>query len=109
MLKSYFITAFRNLFKYKGFSAINIIGLSLSMTVCLLIVIVIIDQLSYDDFHKNKKRIYRVLTNDEMTEFFITRYASTAFPMAQYLKENYPQIEEAVAIHSNFSGEGKYQ
>ena len=109
MLKSYFITAFRNLFKYKGFSAINIIGLSLSMTVCLLIVMVIIDQLSYDDFHKNKKRIYRVLTNDEMTEFFITRYASTAFPMAGYLKENYPQVEEAVAIHGYFNNEGKYR
>jgi hypothetical protein len=44
-----------------------------------------------------------------MTEFFITRYASTAFPMARYLKENYPQVEEAVAIHAYFSGEGKYQ
>jgi putative ABC transport system permease protein len=109
MLKSYFLTALRNLFKYKGFSAINIIGLSLSMTVCLLIVMVIIDQLSYDNFHTNKKRIYRVLTKDEKSEFVINRYASTAFPMAGYLRENYAQVEEAVAIHANFSYEGKYQ
>ncbi len=108
MIRSYLLTAFRNLFKYKGFSAINIIGLSLSMTVCLLILLVIHDQLSYDNFHKHRKRIYRVLTNDEMSEFVVTRFASTAFPMATYLEDNYPVVEEAVAIHGSFSNEGKY-
>ncbi len=108
MIKSYLLIAFRNLFKYKGFSAINIIGLSLSMSVCLLIVMIILDQLSYDNFHENKRRIYRVLTNDEMSEFIITKYASTTFPMAGYLKDNYPIVEEAAPIHGYFDDEGKY-
>ncbi|KPK84810.1 MAG: hypothetical protein AMS27_08975 [Bacteroides sp. SM23_62_1] len=109
MFKNYLLIAFRNLFKYKGFSAINIIGLSLSMTVCLLIVMIILDQVSYDNFHNNRKRIYRVLTNDEVTDFIVTEYASTAYPIAGYLKDNYPAVEEAVAIKGYYSNEGKYR
>jgi len=109
MFKSYLLTALRNLFKYKGFSAINIIGLSFSMTVCLLIVMIIIDQLSYDNFHKNRERIYRVLTNDEMSDFVVTQFACTAYPMAEYLKSNYPMVEEAVTIHGYYNSEGKYK
>ena len=109
MLKSYLLTAIRNLFNYKAFSAINIIGLSLSLTVCLLILLVINDQLNYDNFHKDRKRIYRVLTSDEMSEFVVTQYATTTYPMAGYLKENYPVVEEAVVIHGYYSNEGKYE
>lgn len=109
MFKNYLLIAFRNLFKYKGFSAINIIGLSLSMSVCLLIVMIILDQMSYDSFHENRKRIYRVLTNDEMSEFLVTRIAATAYPMAEYLKDNYPAVEQAVAIHGYYSNEGKFK
>jgi len=109
MIRSYLVTAFRNLFKHKTFSAINIIGLSLSMTICLLIINIIIDQLSYDNFHPEKERLYRVLTNDEMSEEIFTTFASTAFPVGKYLKDNYPVVENSVTIYNGFNGDAKYE
>ena len=108
MIKSYLVTAFRNLFKHRTFSIINIIGLSLSMTICLLIINIIIDQYSYDSFHPEKERLFRVLTNDEISDEIVTKFASTAFPMARYLRENYPVVENAVTIHIGFNGDAKY-
>ena len=66
MLKNYLLIAFRNVLKYKGFSLINILGLSLSMAVCMLIMIVIQDQLSYDEMHTKKEHIYRVQQVDSL-------------------------------------------
>ena len=109
MIKSYLITAFRNLFKYKTFSAINIIGLSLSMTVCLLIINIIIDQYNYDNFHPGENRLYRIITKDEITEDIFTTYASTAYPIGGYMKENYPVVENAVTINNGFNGDAKYE
>ena len=60
MLKNYFKIAFRNLWKNKGFSVINIFGLATGIAVCLLIMLFVIDELSYDKFNKNAGRIYRV-------------------------------------------------
>ncbi len=58
MIKNYLLTAFRNVLRYKGFSLINILGLALSMSVCMVIMVVIMDQYSYDDIHTKKDRIY---------------------------------------------------
>jgi hypothetical protein len=54
----------------------------------MLIIQIIQDQSSYDNFHQNRNRIYRVLTHDEISDDVITTYATTAFPMGTYLKEN---------------------
>ncbi len=104
MLKNYFLTAFRNIIRHKSFSIINIMGLALSMSVCLLIILIIQDQFRYDDFHKNKDRIYRVLTNDEISDEIVTLYASTAYPMASQLEDNYPIVERAATIKRVFNG-----
>ena len=108
MIKSYLITALRNLFRHKTFSAINIIGLSLSMSVCLLLINIVIDQLSYDNFHPDRERLYRVLTNNEMSDAIVTKFASTAYPMGEYMKANYPAVENAVTIHNGFNGDARY-
>ena len=60
MLKNYLKIAFRNLWKYKSFSAINIGGLAIGMAACLLILQYVSFKLSYDQFNKNAKDIYRV-------------------------------------------------
>jgi len=60
MFRNYFMIAIRNLWKRKGFSAINITGLAIGMAATMLILLWIQDELSYDQFHKNKDRIYRV-------------------------------------------------
>ena len=102
MIKSYFLTAFRNLLKHRSFSVINIFGLSISMAVCMLIILVVQDQLSYDNFHKNRDRIYRIQSKDNLSKIVFTKYASTTWPLAKELKDNYPFIEETVALNTRF-------
>ena len=60
MFKNYLKVALRNLWKNKAFSAINIIGLATGLAVCLLIVLYVVDELSYDKYNKNADRIYRL-------------------------------------------------
>ena len=66
MIKNYLLTAFRNVIRYKGFSLINILGLSLSMSVCMVIIVVIQDQYSYDKMHTKSERIYRIQQVDSL-------------------------------------------
>ena len=60
MLRNYLKTALRNLWKSKGFSAINIIGLAIGLSTCLLILIVVMDELGYDRYNTKVDRIYRL-------------------------------------------------
>ena len=60
MFKNYLKIAIRSLWKNKAFSAINIIGLATGLAVCLLIVLYVVDELSYDKFNVNADRIYRI-------------------------------------------------
>ena len=60
MFRNFLKIAFRNLWKNKGFSTINIIGLATGLATCLLILLYVLDELSYDRFNKNADRIYRV-------------------------------------------------
>ncbi|MEO6000572.1 MAG: hypothetical protein ABIQ00_28165, partial [Chitinophagaceae bacterium] len=62
MLKNYFKTTIRSLKKSKLFAAINILGLSLSMSVCLVALLQIKDAYNYDAFHPFPKRSYRIIT-----------------------------------------------
>ena len=58
MFKNYFKVALRNLLKHKGFSFINILGLSVGLTCCLLIGLYINEEMSYDTFHENADETY---------------------------------------------------
>src|SRR5258707_14946986 len=60
MFQNYFKTALRNLWRNKGFSAINIIGLAVGLATCLLIVLYVMDELSYDKWNKKADRVYRL-------------------------------------------------
>ena len=63
MLRNYFKIAFRNLWKQKAFSFINIMGLTVGMTACFLIFLYVSFELSYDSFHTKADRIYRVVAD----------------------------------------------
>jgi putative ABC transport system permease protein len=95
MYKNYIKVAFRNLWKSKGFSAINIAGLAIGLATCLLIILYVLDELSFDRFHKKADRIYRV---DGDIQFggnhFILAVAPD--PMGPTLKKDYPQVEQYV-------------
>ena len=95
MLKNYLKVALRNLWKNKAFSAINIIGLSTGLAVCLLIILYVADELSYDKYNVNADRIYRL---DADIYFNGTQFSSATSPepMAATLVREYPQIEQMV-------------
>ncbi|NVK86026.1 MAG: ABC transporter permease, partial [Cytophagia bacterium] len=79
MLKNYFKVAFRNLLKHKGFSFINILGLSVGLTCCLLIGLYINEEMSYDRFHENVDETYRFtrefMSQDGTTSLHLSRLA----------------------------------
>jgi len=97
MLKNYLKVALRNLWKNKAFSAINIIGLAGGLSVCLLIVLYVVDELNYDRYNKSSGDIYRV---DADLVFNGTRFNSavTPEPLAAALKRDYPQVKQVVRI-----------
>src|SRR4029078_8975988 len=98
MFKNYLKVALRNLWKNKAFSAINIIGLAFGLAVCLLIVLYVVDELSYDKYNKNAERIYRldadIYFNDTQAIF-----AQAPDPLALTLKQEYPAVEEMVRVN----------
>src|ERR1700691_4474306 len=98
MLKNYFILAFRKLRKQKIFSLINILGLTVGITCCLMIFLFITHELSYDNFHRDAKDIYRVMRvgnfNGPREEV-----AYLSAPYATALLNDYPDaIKEAVRV-----------
>ena len=101
MFKNYLKVALRNLWKNKGFSAINIIGLASGLAVCLLIVLYVVDELSYDKYNVNADRIYRV---DADIYFNNTSaiFAVAPNPLAPALKRDFPEIEEMTRV--NYQG-----
>ncbi|HTH55792.1 MAG TPA: ABC transporter permease [Cyclobacteriaceae bacterium] len=115
MLGSYIKTSGRNIIRNKLFSAINIVGLSISMSVGLLMIAVLSDIFSYDKFHANHSNIYRVISNHEyqnnVAQAFQSRegnfMASTSLSAASEIKENFPEPEAVAVIHQGFNGDLK--
>ncbi len=99
MFKNYLKVALRNLWKNKAFSALNIIGLASGLAVCLLIVLYVVDELSYDKYNKNADRIYR-LDADIYFNNTSAIFAVAPDPLAPTLKRDFPEIEEAVRINN---------
>jgi putative ABC transport system permease protein len=95
MLRNYIKTAFRNLWKSKGFTAINIVGLAIGLSTCLLILIFVMDELGYDRYNDKADRIYRV---DGDIKFggnhFILAVAPA--PAGPALLHDYPEVEKEV-------------
>jgi putative ABC transport system permease protein len=97
MLKNYFKTALRNLQKNKGFTLINVFGLALGLATFLLIVLYVVDELSYDRYNTNAGRIYRVNEDLKLGDNRV-QYAAAMPPLAKVIKTDFPQVEDAVRI-----------
>ncbi|MDO9576486.1 MAG: ABC transporter permease [Candidatus Cloacimonadales bacterium] len=98
MFKNYFKIAFRNLIRQKGYSLINIIGLAIGIGCTILLTLWIVDELSFDNFHVNGDRIFRVLEHQEYTSSSM-EVAVTPGPLAAAMKEKFPEIEYAVRFN----------
>ncbi|MCK5278299.1 MAG: ABC transporter permease, partial [Cyclobacteriaceae bacterium] len=97
MLKNYIITGIRNILKHKFYSLINILGLTIGITAALFIVLYIIDELSYEDFHKDADRIYRIGLVAQLSGQNIQVFSSPP-PMAKAMEEEIPEVESACRL-----------
>lgn len=100
MIKNYFKIAWRNLLKHGIDSAINIFGLALGLSCFLLILLYVVDELSFDRFHKNADRIYRVDSDIKFGGNEL-KLAVCSDPMGATLKKDYPQVEEYARIYAS--------
>lgn len=102
MFKNYLKIAIRNIFKEKLYSFINIIGLSLGITACILLFLFIQSELTFDGFHKNKDNIYRVVNVDYDRDGSIDGIdAYTPVPFAPQAAEDIAGIDKFVRFQSN--------
>src|SRR5688500_2083885 len=97
MFRNYFKIAVRNLWRNKVFSAINIFGLALGIATCLLILLFVQNELSFDRYNKDADRLMRVTFRSNM-ESGVIREASVMGPVAQTLKNDYPEVEDATRL-----------
>ena len=95
MIKSYLLIAFRNIFRSKLFSAVNILGLTFGMASALLIFLWVNDELGVNKFHSKIDRLYRVMENQKYSGGKIFTFEATPGPMAPEVKQKYPEIEMA--------------
>lgn len=98
MFRNYLKTAWQNLRNHKAYVAINTIGLAVGIAACLLIFLLIQYETSFDNFHENKQRIYRVVAATKTPEGMNYSKAS-AFPVAEGLRMDYPQLEHVARIY----------
>src|ERR1700745_3342166 len=98
MFKNYFKTAWRNLMKNKVFSFINIIGLSIGMAACLLILQYVSFQLSFDRFNEHANDIYRVY-NDRFAQGRLIQHGTITYSgVGKAMQDDFPEIINHVRI-----------
>ena len=98
MLSNYIKVAFRNLIKTKLFSAINILGLSIGIAACLLILHYVNFERSYDKFHHQSDRIYRLRYQRTSEDGSSVKFASSTPPAGLIIRERLPEIEKIARI-----------
>jgi putative ABC transport system permease protein len=99
MIHNYFTIAFRNLLRHKGFSFINIAGLTLGLTACLLIALFVRDEKSFDKFIPEGERIYRIyykVSGEDTRD-----QACTTAMLSSVIKQNFPEAEQTLRILSS--------
>ncbi|GAB4017220.1 ABC transporter permease [Spirosoma koreense] len=108
MLWNYLKIAWRNLLRDKGYSAINIVGLSMGMAVAILIGLWMHDELSFDKYHQHYDRLAQVMENQTL-EQGIQTYRALPIPLSQDLRTKYASDFKAVAATTEFDQIIAYQ
>jgi len=103
MFKNYLITALRNIIRQKGYTLINVAGLAIGMVSCLLILLFIQDELSYDRFHEKGKNIYRIAIEYTSPNGEKFSHGIGPYKLAPILTEEYPDIEKMVRLTGTLS------
>lgn len=107
MFKNYFRTAWRNLAKHRFFTALNVFGLALGMSLNLLLVAMVVFIFQFDNFHSNRAHIYRVITHVQDRQENPS-FASAPFGTAQLLTDNFGGLEKVVRIYRSAARDVRY-
>ena len=97
MFKNYLKIAFRNILRYKGYSFINIAGISVGIACCVVIIMFVHNELTYDSYHPDADRIFRIASH-RISNIGEHRLLRTPGALVPTLKKNYPQVETAVRL-----------
>ena len=100
MLRNYLKIAFRSLLRSKVHSTINILGLGIGIACCILIVLFVKDEWTFDTFHGKADRIYRVWAREDYGKDEVFFYTVTPFPMGPTLKDNFEEVKYQVRINN---------
>lgn len=95
MFRNYLKTAFQNLKKNFVFTGINILGLSIALAVSFIILLIVINELSYNSCHKNKDLVYRVI---RYSPEYKSLWSGSPYILASTLKEELPQVDKAINV-----------
>ncbi|MDF2516846.1 MAG: transporter permease [Sphingobacterium sp.] len=114
MIQNYIKIAWRNILKNRGYATINIVGLAVGLACCLLIVIYVQHELSYDKYHVNKDRIFRVVHDYKEVGSTEQHQIWGNAPVGEALKSDFPEIEKIVQFSGQTSillkqGENRFQ
>jgi putative ABC transport system permease protein len=99
MIKNYFKIAFRNLLRNKSFTAINITGLSVGLTCCLLMILYMQHHLSFDTFHEKGHRIVRVIMEYGFSDGKKTKGNFTSVRVFPAFQQNFPEVTDGVRLY----------
>jgi putative ABC transport system permease protein len=105
MIGNYFKIALRSMLKHRTFSFINIFGLAISLSACLLILSIIVVQYSYDEFHTDADRIYRVNSVHHTGGNSPSTFATATPALMNFFEENAPEVENTVVLKKGFGGD----
>ncbi|MEJ0054901.1 MAG: ABC transporter permease [Bacteroidota bacterium] len=108
MFKSYFKIGWRNLLKNKGLFAINVTGLALGIATCLIIMLFVIDELSYDRYNEKAGQIVRVVLKGKMNGEII-KEAVTPAPVGPTLKSEFPEVAASTRLRADRSPKITYK
>jgi len=100
MIKNYFKIALRNLWKHKGFTAINIVGLAMGLGCFIVIAMYVFDELSYDRWNEKADHIYRINSDIRFGGTDLVM-AVSADPMGETLKNDYPEVLESTRFYAS--------
>ncbi len=100
MLQNYLKIALRNLLRNKVYSVINILGLAIGVSACLVIFLLVSFELSFDNFHPDRERIYRITSGFKNPDGTTNRNAGISAPMPMVIRQELTGIESVSAFHN---------
>lgn len=102
MIRNYMKVAFRNIARQKFFAIINVTGLAIGISCCLLILAFVTEEFSYDNFHPDKENIYRIALDRKFPDNAFV-YARTPMPMGRTMVNDLPSVASSTRIYAAFN------